>query len=367
MKPQIVCFHLLNDKSGSPFILSLTLQALLEKGFEIVVYSSKGNGFLSNITGIDFRPLLYKWSSSKMFLVLLFILTQFQLFFIVLIKFSHRKNQIFYINTILPFGAALAGHILKKEIVYHIHEHYIRPNIIQIFSLWVMSKVASKVIVVSDYLKLQTVVDKPVTVVHNVLSEEFCKISQNFLKAGARDKRISKGNVLMVSSLKIYKGIIIFIDIAKRMPEYEFNLVVNASDCEVNDFTNQHSIPVNLNLYSVKSNLHPFYQKAGILVNLTVPDLCIETFGMTILEGMSYGLPIIAPPVGGPVELVKDGVNGYLIDSRDNEYIIIAIKKILDQEELYTSFSKASIQIAQRFKYPNFANEIMEVMYFKNV
>jgi glycosyltransferase involved in cell wall biosynthesis len=365
MKQSIVCFHLLNNYSGSPFILSLSIKALLEEDFNVIVYSSKGNGFLSNIQGVDYRPILYKWTSNKFLLVFIFIFTQIQLFLIVLINFSKKKDQIFYINTILPFGAALAGRILRKKIVYHVHEHYIRPNPLQRLALCIMRMTASKVIFVSKYLKSKTHVKQPNAIVYNVLSPEFCKISEEFVHSNSEYKNgTTQKNILMVSSLKIYKGVIIFIDLAKKLPEYEFTLVAGAPDSEVNDFINQYSIPANLLIKSVASNLHPFYQKAGILVNLTIQDKCIETFGMSILEGMIYGLPIIAPAIGGPSEIVKDGINGYLIDSRNDEYLISAIKKIFNQEELYKTFSESSIQLAKKFKPQVFANQIVNEIVF---
>ena len=38
---------------------------------------------------------------------------------------------------------------------------------------------------------------------------------------------------------------------------------------------------------------------------------------MSVLEAMAYGVPPVAPRVGGFEEIVTDGVDGYLVDGRN--------------------------------------------------
>ena len=54
-----------------------------------------------------------------------------------------------------------------------------------------------------------------------------------------------------------------------------------------------------------------------MVVSLTNPKLVVETFGLTPLEAMSAGLPVIVPTQGGIAEMVKDGNNGYKIDVQE--------------------------------------------------
>ena len=41
----------------------------------------------------------------------------------------------------------------------------------------------------------------------------------------------------------------------------------------------------------------------------------METLPLAILEAMHVGMPVVATMVGGVPGLVKDGVNGYLVNS----------------------------------------------------
>jgi glycosyltransferase involved in cell wall biosynthesis len=42
-----------------------------------------------------------------------------------------------------------------------------------------------------------------------------------------------------------------------------------------------------------------------------------EPFGMVVAEGMALGKVVLASRLGGPAEIIQDGVNGYLADPLD--------------------------------------------------
>lgn len=64
---------------------------------------------------------------------------------------------------------------------------------------------------------------------------------------------------------------------------------------------------------------------------------------MCALEAMSLGVPIVATPTDGLVELVKNGVNGFL--SEENENLVVEIDKIIKNEEYRKKLSKNNIKI----------------------
>jgi phosphatidylinositol alpha 1,6-mannosyltransferase len=55
---------------------------------------------------------------------------------------------------------------------------------------------------------------------------------------------------------------------------------------------------------------------------------CHETFGQTIQEAAASALPVVAPAVGGPVDLVEDGVTGYLVPPGDADALTAATRRL---------------------------------------
>ncbi|RYD86761.1 MAG: glycosyltransferase, partial [Sphingobacteriales bacterium] len=106
-------------------------------------------------------------------------------------------------------------------------------------------------------------------------------------------------------------GVPEFFALARSLPEMSFELVLNAAPAAVADYTARHSVPNNLRLFPATADMHPHYHRAAVVANLSRPDEWVETFGMTILEGLAYGRPVIVPPVGGVAEVNVHTCTGF--------------------------------------------------------
>ncbi|MEV6654318.1 glycosyltransferase family 4 protein [Streptomyces sp. NPDC051219] len=75
-----------------------------------------------------------------------------------------------------------------------------------------------------------------------------------------------------------------------------------------------------------------------------------ESFGMTLVEAMRCGLPVISTDCDyGPREILKDGEDGLLVPVGDVGAVASALLKLIDDEPLRRRMSKAAVRNARRF------------------
>lgn len=74
-----------------------------------------------------------------------------------------------------------------------------------------------------------------------------------------------------------------------------------------------------------RSDVARFYR----VMDLSVLTSLSEGLSMTILESMSFGLPVVATSVGGNPELVRDGETGFLVPPKDLAAFSRAVIRLL--------------------------------------
>ena len=118
----------------------------------------------------------------------------------------------------------------------------------------------------------------------------------------------------------------------------------------------------NLSILSRQEDVAKFYQQASVVLNLSDRRLFIETFGLTALEAMTAGLPVIVPTEGGIAEMVDDAVNGYKIDVADLDRIGDAIKKLLTDKTKYIQMAENALLCAKKFNADDMIERVEKIL-----
>ena len=83
----------------------------------------------------------------------------------------------------------------------------------------------------------------------------------------------------------------------------------------------------------------------GVFVN---PALT-EPFGLTLLEAAASGLPLVATENGGPVDILHNCQNGFLIDPLNHEDMANKLFRILSDSDQWQSFSQQGLEGVKRY------------------
>ena len=359
---KIVCFHLYNDFSGSPKVLKVVLEGLLRKGCAVDLVTSRG-GVLDNAqctihnSQLTFRQYNYKFSERGVVTALRYVWVQLYTFFLALGYW--REDVVFYINTILPVGPAVAGWLMGKRVVYHYHENADVKGRLYRALAWVMQRIATEIVCVSEYQRSFLKRVEGVTVVPNALPMEFVERAVVDV-----ERAFERGRVLMLGSLKAYKGTREFVELARRLERYEFVLVLNEEQENIDAYIAKNGlvVPPNLKIFARQADVVPFYAEVSMVLNLSNKNQFIETFGLTALEAMVFGLPVVVPTVGGIAEMVVDGVNGWKVDVQELDEIARRIDEALSDREVYERLAKGAVAQAERYSAEKMVEEIERIV-----
>ena len=225
------------------------------------------------------------------------------------------------------------------------HDHYgdseflsQRPS----FALRITLPFFDGIIAVNQNLKLwaeQKMHFKNVIYLPNFPSEENEVLEHTVLK-GIDGKRI-----VSLANLRLQKNHFLLLEVAKKVqlshPEWTFHLVGK-------DFEDDYSRQIkNLILeYNLENNVFIYGSKQDIATILEQSKIAIltsqsEGLPVALLEYGLYGKPIVVTNVGEIPLLIKDGVNGFMVETGNTELFYDSLVKLIENETLQNNFGNA--------------------------
>ena len=259
-----------------------------------------------------------------------------------------------------PSIAGLIGKLFGASVVFHIHETSSSQKYFGRFYKIIRKYVNGSEIFVSKYIYEKEIINEDRSlVIYNTISRE---IAETSIKSNYKHKTGNLYNVLMICSLRDYKGVPEFFELAnkfKKESSIQFNLLVDGSISDIEKYTNNKTVPENMSIFPRTSEPEKYLIDTSLLLNLSRIDEWVETFGLTILEAMSFGIPCIVPPVGGPVEIIDHQVNGFCISSYELDRIFQEINCLKNDENKSITFSKQSKLKSEFFSREKFNSSIL--------
>ena len=162
-------------------------------------------------------------------------------------------------------------------------------------------------------------------------------IDTNLFKPG---KQKEENMLLFVGRISQSKGLHILLKSLQHLKEPIRLIIIGPPDRDVNHYQNILKMIEDENrrgIHEIKylgakeqSELIEWYQKASLFV---LPSF-IEGFPVTILEALSCETPVIATPVGGIPEIIKNHKTGILIPTGESIRLAEAIQYLLENKDV---------------------------------
>lgn len=165
-------------------------------------------------------------------------------------------------------------------------------------------------------------------------------------------KRVSQGDglrLLFVGQIGQRKGISYLLDAVRQMENGRDALtLVGQLQGDERVFKDSRNLFLHIP-HVPHADLPEIYRQADVFVFPTL----VEGLGIVVLEAMASGLPVITTP-NGPGDVVRDGVDGFLVPPRDVNAIIDRLEILRSNPELRVEMGRNARQRAQEYTWKIF-------------
>ena len=338
--------HLLNDFSGSPRIINEKIASYRAEGADCFVITNGDQGFIRVEEG-KHRFIPYRKHGDRFRWAVALLLWHLRTFLLVL-RIA-RRGDVLHASTMLTSPHLLAARLKGARTVSHLMETRVSPALHKRVMCALIAAYADGIVYLSQYVEETlgpALLAKPHRITYPCVDPQIIDAARGAVPRTRGDRPLVVGQVC---SLVWHKGYREFIALAGLCPEFHFILVLNgdqrAFEAEYPTGTLPPNVDVRFNVRQIATAL----KDMDVLVSLTRREGWIETFGLTLIEGMSFALPVIAPDVGAPREFVEPGKNGFLVDESSLPTIARLLRQIGDDPALYQRLSEGAGATASHF------------------
>ena len=344
--------HVSSYRGGSEFSLTSTLNALQNENKYLIKVVLPSSGSLvkyiedKNIDVKIIKDESWRFWYRKKSQLIIFFLSIFKILtnlYTWVIYLKTEQPDVIHVNinrTIIPI---IAAKIVRIKVIVHFRDiislmrykfvlgekNYFK--IMNFSKIWVANSFASK----KDIFEMKK--DKKVHVLHNFLDiEKFHKKNQLEKKHEIIDSK--KFAVAMVGGISPWKNQLDFIKVAKKILDnrgdvcfYIFGNIISRNYYELLKNEKKKHILKNQIIFGGFINDIP---KLLSSIDIILHTTKVESFGRILIESNALSVPVVAYNSGAIPEIIKDGKNGFLVDTDNIDRLASSVIHLLDDKNL---------------------------------
>ena len=180
--------------------------------------------------------------------------------------------------------------------------------------------------------------------------------------------RLSKSTDFSILNKYSNSKSIIFSVIANLIPYKNHKMVIKAAHLLIKEYKNfkiifvgsgdivyENSLRILIEEYNLKNHIHFFKQSLNIEDFYKISDIGIsssdeEGFSNSILEFLSFGIPVIATRVGGNLDVINNK-NGFLIDKNDHHKLFNIMKYLIINKKIIKKLGAQALKDSKKYDF----------------
>lgn len=167
--------------------------------------------------------------------------------------------------------------------------------------------------------------------------------------------------VVFVGRLSQEKNVETLIAVAKQLPDVRFRIVgTGPMEVRYKSLVRQWEVKnVEFLGFLDGEPLHEVVRSAAIVA---CPSAWHETFGLTVIEGMALGKPVIASNMGAYPELLEDEMHGFLVPPKDVGTWVDRIRVLLASPSMMEDMGRAGrLRVEREFSAETHYRAFLEI------
>jgi glycosyltransferase involved in cell wall biosynthesis len=265
---------------------------------------------------------------------------------------ASTRNEVLYVPSVryfyFAFFAALYYRLAGKRIIYHFHDLIrVRSKQLRFVSFFITDFVHNTrtgrdtVISANPYVsrKRNYILPCPTAIRSNGLEEPASNLNLE-----------NRRSILFVGQVSRHKGVEVLIKafnlLTPSQDNVSLDIVGGCSNSQFREVLQQMitSEGDEIQYWGYRTDISGFLKRSWVYVQPSLPSICQESFGRSVVEAMSAGVPAVCFRSGALQEIVVHEETGLICEEESAECLAENLRRFLDDADLRNQCGKRAFQ-----------------------